>query len=185
MPDDDWKRIDDEMKKRTAMVQKNDSESSALASPVPRNLMRRDLPKEDMGMLERYQTNKIEKKARVAATRAQLDAELSLWKHQIEAVLVIAMEEVDLRLEEQLSYISSRHIENLRTLGISNLEKRADALRQLNAVSARVLREVQDDDVPQMMKARVTAAVLSNYERLAEDFSREEVRKPTEKIPKK
>jgi len=128
------------------------------------------------GTLERMQTGRITRKARVAASREEAVARLEAFIRELKAADEVHASTVDLRVEEALERIQSQHVQNLTEIGIANVEARAQALRDLSVRIARQLKEAFEDDVPEFMRDRTVEAIKKEYFRLLDRISSEEIR---------
>lgn len=174
MSDDKWTNIQKHVESKNDGLAKADKQD--IVGPQPGNFKPLGAAPESQGLIEKFQTGRIQRQNRIEALREHSNGQREVWKKYVAGQVLVSGKRIDAQVEAQLEQIWRVHLESLREIGISNYEDRMHALQDLSERTARELKRVEAMDVPPFMKEKLLDAVVANWRQLFQRIDSEEIR---------
>lgn len=125
------------------------------------------------GILARWQANTISRKAALEQLQSAYDAQLGLLKHQLEQAVTMKKAQADVIAKEYLKHLDAQQLEILTKLDLKNKGTREKALLELTEDTAARLKEVQNSDWPDILKADTVKQLFQLRERYVAEMMKE------------
>ena len=128
------------------------------------------------GVVENWKAGRIDRDHRLVVLQETKTRQLQVFKTYIAGQAEVAEARIHMTVQQQLDHISNEYLEHLRQSGIANVEGIAQALYELNIVTARELQRTNAADVPPYMKEKTLDAIKDSYDKLFDRIKADEIR---------
>ena len=125
------------------------------------------------GLIEKFKSNRIKRKAAVNSLKLLYDAHLDIAKQQVTKAVEIKSAEIEKEAERYLQEINRQHLDSLRQIGFANVESRNDGLIQLSRMTSKKLKIVMEEDFPPIIRDQTIEAIMELQKRHLEKLMKE------------
>ncbi len=107
-----------------------------------------DSDESPQGVLAKFHSNRLSRKASIAALRSHYDNQLEALRYTLAKACQVSKARADATAEKHLKELDAGHLEALGQLGLRNKETRERTLIELTDSTVEKLKEVQSKDWP-------------------------------------
>jgi hypothetical protein len=169
----DWNKVDTIIRRQEAAIS-----PSGLANKQPLAAIEEytaNARKEKLDFIGKFKLGGIERKAALEKIQSMYDAQLEATKHCLKRALEVEKERVDLIAKKYIYEITEEYLRDMRDFGIQNYEARIETVFKLNEETARLLKDAQNQDIPERLREKTLDAILAKHDEFFKKLTTEEI----------
>lgn len=148
----------------------NSSSDIARKNEIERELGKYESVKEQMGLVGKFQLNKVQRETLIEAAKEEYKVKLEYWKNRVNAELKVSNAKLDQSLKNELNQIDQEHLKRLKELRISEFEKRYNLQEQLMELTDQLMKRAQKLELPQEFIEELIDNILNEKEKLMDEI---------------
>ncbi|HYX07108.1 MAG TPA: hypothetical protein VE912_10290, partial [Bacteroidales bacterium] len=148
------------------------SDELAQQDEIERQLGKYESAKEQMGLVGKFQLNKVQRETLVEAAKEEYQAQLKYWKNRVNAQLEVSNAKLDQSLKNELNKIDQQHLKRLKELKISEFEERVSLQEQLLSLTDQLMTRAQNLDLPEKFVEELINNILDEKQKLMNEITK-------------
>lgn len=174
MSDPKWDRVDSLIRKTPGPIAAPVESPMTPVAPIQAQIDR--IHQQKLGIIGEFKKNKINRVAALEQLKAMHNAQIEATRHALLRAVDVEKGRVDTVANGFLNRITEEYLNDMREMGMKNLETRMNTILQLNEKLREFLEKAQSQDLPQSVKDATIQNIMKKYQEFTDRIMGEEIR---------
>ncbi len=114
-------------------------------------------------MIAQWKEKKVTQNAALTILKEKMGAHIEATKYALTKQLELHNKKIDLLADKYIYQMTEEYLKDLNEMGISNLKSRGITVQVLNEETAKLLKQIESQDVPDFMKKKTLEMMMDKW----------------------